>query len=34
MRRALRKFIDGLIWGFSLAVGWILAFSLMGLAVA
>jgi len=34
MRRALRKFVDGLIWGFSLAVGWVLAFSLMGLAVA
>ena len=30
----LRTLTDGLFWGFSMALGWILAFSLVGLAIA
>lgn len=30
----LRTLADGLFWGFSMALGWILAFSLVGLAIA
>lgn len=29
-----RILADGLLWGFSMALGWILAFSVIGLAVA
>ena len=29
-----RILTDGLLWGFSMAFGWILAFSLVGLVIA
>ena len=34
MFRALGTLLDGLAWGFSMAIGWILAFSLAGLVAA
>lgn len=34
MFRSLKLVTEGLLWGFSIALGWIAAFSLIGLAVA
>jgi hypothetical protein len=34
MFRTLGNLLDGLIWGFSMALGWILAFSVLGLVAA
>lgn len=34
MFRSFKLIADGLLWGFSMALGWIAAFSLIGLAVA
>jgi len=34
MFRTFGNLLDGLVWGFSMAFGWILAFSLIGLVVA
>jgi hypothetical protein len=34
MYRVLRILLEGLLWGFSLALGWIAAFALIGAAIA
>lgn len=34
MFRTIGNLMDGLAWGFSMAVGWILAFALFGLVAA
>jgi len=30
MFRSLKVLVDGLVWGFAMAVGWIAAFALLG----
>lgn len=34
MFRSFKMITDGLLWGFSMALGWIAAFSLIGLVIA
>lgn len=34
MFRTLGNLLDGLLWGFSMAFGWILAFGLAGMVLA
>jgi hypothetical protein len=34
MLRTLRALVDGVVWGFSIAVGWIAAFLLIGAVAA
>jgi hypothetical protein len=34
MRRIFRIVIEGILWGFSIALGWIAAFALINLAAA
>jgi hypothetical protein len=34
MFRTLRVLVDGVVWGFSIAVGWIAAFLLIGAVAA
>jgi hypothetical protein len=34
MFRTIGNLFDGLLWGFSMAFGWILAFSLVGMLAA
>jgi len=34
MYRALKILLEGLLWGFSLALGWIAAFALIGAVAA
>ncbi|MEY4683836.1 MAG: hypothetical protein RLZ25_295 [Pseudomonadota bacterium] len=34
MSRTFGNLLDGLLWGFSMAFGWILAFGLAGLVLA
>jgi hypothetical protein len=34
MRHLLKLIVDGLVWGFSLALGWFAAFTLLGVAAA
>ena len=34
MRRLFKIIIEGILWGFSIALGWIAAFALIGVAAA
>lgn len=34
MSRYLKVALDGLVWGFSMAIGWIVALALVGVAAA